>query len=521
VAIKILNRNKIKALGVEEKVRREIQISSKFVHPHIIRLYEVIETPTDVFLVMEYGSGGELFDYIVSKGRLHEDEARQFFQHIISGVAYCHEHAVVHRDLKPENLLLSGDYNVKVADFGLSNLMCDGEFLRTSCGSPNYAAPEVISGQLYAGPEVDIWSCGVILYALLCGSLPFDDESIPKLFKKIKNGVYPMPSHLSELSRDLIPRMLLVEPMKRIKIEEIRQHPWFRTRLPPYLAVPVAQQATVPHDENSLSQKVIDQIAKVRDPFIEKTGRKGIIAAILCSRNNNIKTIYNLYMDHMQHRMRLAEQKSSEGNSIDDPSHNDRAVAFSPPMSPKSAPNQSHMNPGGHRSGEGVQIFGSMPHDRVRNSAMIGGFSEPGRGGAGPLSSSISSRSSHGHQSRSSSKLHRSQSTRARKWYLGIQSKKDPELVMNEVFRALNSLRSQWQYDPSNPYRVTCRWKPSLSGIKGPAIKDEYVYVRLQLYKVQTSIYLLDFQRVGSISPCFAFMRLCSLIINALKTKAK
>lgn len=154
--------------------------------------------------------------------QLAPEEARHFFHQIISGVEYCHFHRIVHRDLKPENLLLDADNNVKIADFGLSNAMVDGEFLRTSCGSPNYAAPEVISGSLYAGPEVDVWSCGVILYALLCGSLPFDDESIPNLFKKIRGGMYSLPSHLSEMARDLIPRMLVVDPMKRITIPDIR-----------------------------------------------------------------------------------------------------------------------------------------------------------------------------------------------------------------------------------------------------------------------------------------------------------
>ncbi|GFZ03556.1 SNF1 kinase homolog 11 [Actinidia rufa] len=163
VAIKILNRRKMKSPEMEEK-----------------------ETPADIFVVMEYVKSGELFDYIVEKGRLQEDEARNFFQQIISGVEYCHRNMVVHRDLKPENLLLDSRGNVKIADFGLSNVMLDGHFLKTSCGSPNYAAPEVVSGKLYAGPEIDVWSCGVILYALLCGTLPFDDENIPNLFKKIK-----------------------------------------------------------------------------------------------------------------------------------------------------------------------------------------------------------------------------------------------------------------------------------------------------------------------------------------------
>lgn len=197
VAIKILNRKKIRQMDMEDKVRREIKILRLFMHPHIIRLYEVIETAHDIYVVMEYVKSGELFDYIVEKGRLMEDEARRFFQQIVSGVEYCHRNMVVHRDLKPENLLLDSRMNVKIADFGLSNVMRDGHFLKTSCGSPNYAAPEVISGRLYAGPEVDVWSCGVILYALLCGSLPFDDENIPNLFKKIKGGIYTLPSRLA------------------------------------------------------------------------------------------------------------------------------------------------------------------------------------------------------------------------------------------------------------------------------------------------------------------------------------
>ncbi|KAH7299003.1 hypothetical protein KP509_25G069200 [Ceratopteris richardii] len=227
-------------------------------HIHIIRLYEVIETETDIYFVMEYLNSGELFDHIVEKGRLSEDEARRFFQQIISGVEYCHRNMVVHRDLKPENLLLDSNFNVKIADFGLSNVMLDGHFLKTSCGSPNYAAPEVISGKMYAGPEVDVWSCGVILYALLCGSLPFDDGNISNLFKKIKGGIYTLPSHLSAGARDLIPRMLLVDPLKRYTINDIKQHPWFQANLPRYLAIPpedMAQQARK-MDEDILNQVV-------------------------------------------------------------------------------------------------------------------------------------------------------------------------------------------------------------------------------------------------------------------------
>ena len=156
VAVKILNKAKIKQLGMDKLVEREINILLLCAHPHIIRVYEVIDTPTDIFLVNEYVSMGQLFDYVVSKVRLSADEARNFFQQIISGVEYYHFQKIVHRDLKPENLLLDANLNIRIACFNLAKLVRDGDFLRTSCGSPNYAAPEIISGQMYAGPEVDV-----------------------------------------------------------------------------------------------------------------------------------------------------------------------------------------------------------------------------------------------------------------------------------------------------------------------------------------------------------------------------
>ncbi|GMG99655.1 hypothetical protein Nepgr_001495 [Nepenthes gracilis] len=289
VAIKILNRRKIKNMEMEEKVRREIKILRLFMHPHIIRLYEVIETPSDIYVVMEYVKSGELFDYIVEKGRLQEDEARVFFQQIISGVEYCHRNMVVHRDLKPENLLLDSNCKVKIADFGLSNIMRDGHFLKTSCGSPNYAAPEVISGKLYAGPEVDVWSCGVILYALLCGTLPFDDENIPNLFKKIKAGLYTLPSHLSPGARDLIPRLLVVEPMKRMTIPDIRQHTWFQARLPRYLAVP-------PPDTMKQAKKIDEEILQE----VVKMGfdRNQLVESLLNRMQNEGTVAYYLLFDN-------------------------------------------------------------------------------------------------------------------------------------------------------------------------------------------------------------------------------
>jgi len=236
VAIKIINKRKMEQMNMHEKIRREIQILQFLKHPHVIRLYELLDTPSDIFMVMEYVPGGELFDHIVHKMKLQEDEARRFFQQILSGVEYCHQCMVTHRDLKPENLLLDGNLHIKIADFGLSNTMKDGEFLKTSCGSPNYASPEVVSGKAYVGPEVDVWSCGVVLYALLCGSLPFDDENVPNLFRKIKHGNFTLPGHLSSEAKDLIVQMLVVDPTRRITFGQIRKHTWFQQDLPEYLS---------------------------------------------------------------------------------------------------------------------------------------------------------------------------------------------------------------------------------------------------------------------------------------------
>lgn len=277
-------------------------------HPHIIRLYEVIETPTDVYVFIEFSSGGELFDYIVERGRLTESDARRFFQQLLSGVEYCHKNMIAHRDLKPENLLLDQDSNVKIADFGLSNCMKDGWFLKTSCGSPNYAAPEVISGKLYAGPEVDIWSCGVILYALLCGTLPFDDESIPYLFKKIKGGIYILPSYLSDESKDLIRKMLITDPLKRITIEEIRQHVWFRHNLPDYIRnAPDPRSGII-----SINQDILTNVATMMNYPPEKIAR-----ALHKGRRNHLTAGYHLMKDYLSSKnVATSSSHNSTPNNI-------------------------------------------------------------------------------------------------------------------------------------------------------------------------------------------------------------
>ena len=306
VAIKILNRKKLKKQDMGEKVRTEIHILRLFTHPHIIRLYEVIDTPSDIFTVMEYVPGGELFDYIVSRGKLDEQEARALFQQILSGIEYCHIHGVVHRDLKPENLLLDAENKIKLADFGLSNRLKDGQFLKTSCGSPNYAAPEVISGSLYAGPEVDVWSCGVILYALLCGSLPFDDENIRTLFRKIKGGQYSIPPHVSPGAKDLISKMLLVDPLQRIQVPAIMQHPWYVTALPAYLSLSAEQQI---ERTTALDEQILDKVVNMgynRDKLLRALamGHELLTSRKMANHQDakKVAVIYNLLRDQKRRK---------------------------------------------------------------------------------------------------------------------------------------------------------------------------------------------------------------------------
>lgn len=226
VAIKIMDKT---SLGDDlPRVKLEVQALKTLLHQHICRLYQVIETESHYFMVIEYCSGGELFDHIVEKNKLSETESRKFFRQIVSAVAYLHSLGYAHRDLKPENVLLDKEENLKLIDFGLCAKPKNGidSHLQTSCGSPTYAAPELILGKKYLGSEVDIWSMGVLLYALLCGFLPFDDNNIENLYRKILSGKYDEPSWLSSSSKKLIQAMLQIDPKKRITIQELCNHPW-------------------------------------------------------------------------------------------------------------------------------------------------------------------------------------------------------------------------------------------------------------------------------------------------------
>jgi len=207
---------------------REIHILKIVRHPNIVQLYEIIETSKQLFLIMEYACGGELFDYIVKKRRLQDNEVCRFFHQILAGIEYLHKIKVCHRDLKPENLLLDENMNIKIVDFGLSNTYKnEKDTLKTACGSPCYASPEMIAGKRYNGLDTDLWSLGVILYAMTVGYLPFEDSDTNKLYKKILSCEYLVPGYVDKQAKDIMKNIMQIDPKKRYKIADIKNHPWY------------------------------------------------------------------------------------------------------------------------------------------------------------------------------------------------------------------------------------------------------------------------------------------------------
>jgi len=225
VAIKIIDKTRLDQSNLK-KIYREIQILKLLRHQHIIKLYQVMETSSEIFLVCEYASHGEVFDFITREKRIPEDTVKRIFYQVLLAIEYCHKNNVVHRDLKAENLLLDSEDNVKIADFGFGNFFQSGAKLSTSCGSPPYAAPEIFMGENYEGPQLDVWSLGVVLYVLVCGAFPFDGSNLATLKDRVLAGRFRIPFWMSSDCENLIRRMLVVNPRKRLSIAQIKKHKW-------------------------------------------------------------------------------------------------------------------------------------------------------------------------------------------------------------------------------------------------------------------------------------------------------
>ena len=227
VAIKILEKSKLTNYKDKNRLDREINILNKIHHPNIVKLFCTIETDRQIFIIMEYIKGNELFQYILVRKKLEEEEAFYFFIQIINCIDYLHKVKIAHRDLKAENIIIEqGKKEIKLIDFGLSNIYEDGELLSTACGSPFYAAPEMLEGKSYKGSTVDIWSAGIVLFYMLCGYFPFEDSNNDKLYKKICKGKFEIPKFLSKNAKDLINKILVVNIQRRINIKDIKKHPW-------------------------------------------------------------------------------------------------------------------------------------------------------------------------------------------------------------------------------------------------------------------------------------------------------
>uniref|UniRef100_A0A8C6UPF2 Si:ch211-255p10.4 n=1 Tax=Neogobius melanostomus TaxID=47308 RepID=A0A8C6UPF2_9GOBI len=317
VAIKIVNREKLSE-SVLMKVEREIAILKLIEHPHVLKLHDVYENNKYLYLVLEHVSGGELFDYLVKKGRLTPKEARKFFRQIISALDFCHSHSICHRDLKPENLLLDEKNNIRIADFGMASLQVGDSLLETSCGSPHYACPEVIRGEKYDGRRADVWSCGVILFALLVGALPFDHDNLRQLLEKVKSGVFHMPHFIPPDCQSLLKGMIEVNPDKRLSLEAIQKHPWYQgSRSEPCPEQPPPRRVCVRRilSLTELDPDVLDSMHSLgcfRD-------RVKLTRDLQCEEENQEKLIYYLLLDRKERYPSYEDEDLPPRNDIDPP----------------------------------------------------------------------------------------------------------------------------------------------------------------------------------------------------------
>lgn len=316
VAIKVIDKTQLNS-SARQKLYREVRIMKLLNHPNIVRLFQVIESDRTLYLIMEYASRGELFDHLVKNGRMRERDARVIFRQLVSAIHYCHSKFVVHRDLKAENLLLDQNMNIKIADFGFGNTFDPNAQLETFCGSPPYAAPELFMGRKYAGPEVDAWSLGVVLYTLVSGSLPFDGGTLKELRERVLRGKYRVPYYISMDCENLMRKFLVLNPGKRTSLNAVMSDKWINLshdeadRLRPYQEKPMELQ-----DPTRLNQ-LVTMGYKRRD--IEVSLKTQAFDDIYCS-----------YMLLGVSRLRGANHSTAESSASDISTQNSAPAAASP-----------------------------------------------------------------------------------------------------------------------------------------------------------------------------------------------
>lgn len=484
-----------------------------------------------------------------------------------------HLYSIVHRDLKLENLLLDVGRNVKIADFGLANTMRDGEFLRTSCGSPNYAAPEIVSGRLYAGPEIDVWSCGVILYVLLCGYLPFDNDSIVELFALIKSGNYWLPPSLPPPARHLISRMLTVDPMKRISVPDVRRHIWFQEGLPHYLGhapdradymEQVVDEDTVDNimalagrgfaSMDASMEEQANLVAKV-NARLGPAGlrRRNIVAAIRAPSHRRrvrgidetIRVSYELILDHKRtllhaakvppmyitssHSLTKASKRKFDGTRSDTLpdnrgwQHGENCATASRAAIPRHDACETPVLARDFENTKGTSVAWSLLRGPEGNVYV------PARVPVAPSIDGIRQRKATFRPVTSTptqpaeSMQPRDKFTRAprRSWFPGVLSRDDRAHVMTRVYLVLLRLGCEWH--TVELYRLRVRWnpvnqqppeQPQPSFAQQRNSRDFTVEMMLNLYQLQQGALILDFQVVNGL--CLDFMTLCGRVIKQL-----
>ncbi|KAJ7733238.1 kinase-like domain-containing protein [Mycena maculata] len=293
-------------------LEREIVVMKLIDHPNIMRLYDVWETSTELYLILEYVKGGELFEHLCKKGRLPTEEALGYFQQIITAIDYCHQFNIAHRDLKPENILLDEDFNVKIADFGMAAWQANG-MLRTSCGSPHYAAPEIVSAKAYDGSAADIWSCGVILHALLAGRLPFDDEDLGVLLEKVKKGTFDMPDDIDPLAQDLIKKMLTANAEDRISMPELIAHAFYTSIKPKATTSVIPDLDRIALPIGSLASIDPDIFANLRTLW-HGTPDAEIVESLRNDEQNWQKGVYHLLVEYRNKHFEHCDEEQELAN---------------------------------------------------------------------------------------------------------------------------------------------------------------------------------------------------------------
>lgn len=312
VAVKVMDKNSILKHKMVDQIKREISIMKIVRHPYIVRLHEVLASRTRIYIILEFITGGELYDKIVHQGKLSENECRRYFQQLIDAAAHCHSKGVYHRDLKPENLLLDAFGNLKVSDFGLSALPQQGvALLHTTCGTPNYVAPEVLSNQGYDGAAADVWSCGVILFVLMAGYLPFDETDIPTLYRKITAAEFSCPLWFSAGAKSLIHKILDPNPKTRIQIKGIRKDPWFAKN---YVPVQLKKDEEVNLDDiGAVFDDIEDQF--VAEQSDSREGSPLIMNAfemITLSQGLDLSALFDRRQDFVKRQTRFVSRKPAK-----------------------------------------------------------------------------------------------------------------------------------------------------------------------------------------------------------------